>query len=174
MANSVVTFLFAAGRRAKLNRVPPVLYVLLLFIIALTAVHLFREYQQTKKELATLQKGSTKEGAEENKRIVAEVGKLVVLPQGEEPTVATVSDAKLLKDKPFFSQAQNGDKVLIFSKAQQAVLYRPTVKKIIAAGPIAVQAESPTVSPEPTISNAPSRASRPIAPSPTVPQPTGQ
>lgn len=59
-----------------------------------------------------------------------DLAKLMALPN-EKPTVATVSDIEKLKDQEFFTKAKNGDKVFIFPKAQKAILYRPSTKKLI-------------------------------------------
>lgn len=64
-------------------------------------------------------------------QLINKVGVLVQLPTGETPTVATVNDASKLKTQQFFAHAQDGDKVLIYSKAGRAVLYRPSTNKII-------------------------------------------
>jgi len=60
----------------------------------------------------------------------AKIGKFILLP-AEEPTLATVADIEKLKDQPFFANAQNGDKVLFFTQAQKALLYRPAENKVI-------------------------------------------
>src|SRR5688572_19531025 len=49
----------------------------------------------------------------------------------EEPTVATVNDAVKLNSQEFFKDAQNGDKVFIFPKANRALIYRPSTQKVI-------------------------------------------
>ena len=72
----------------------------------------------------------------ELQEIVAKVGKLFVLPEGEEPTLATVADPEQLKDQPFFVRAKKGDKVLVYNKAQKAILYDPVLNKIIEVAPI--------------------------------------
>jgi len=83
--------------------------------------------------------------------IIKKVGALMELPN-EEPTVATVSDVSKLSDQQFFAKAQNGDKVIIFPKAQKAILYRPSTNKIIE---IALYTP-PSVSPQPQVSVQPS------------------
>lgn len=79
---------------------------------------------------------------EEVKKVVAEVGKLIALPTGETPTVATVTDITKLKDQPFFAKAKNGDKVLIYSNAKRAILYDPVLKKVLDVAPINVGSSS--------------------------------
>lgn len=72
----------------------------------------------------------------ETKETVESVGKLIALPDGEQPTVATVSDPAKLKDQAFFAKAQMGDKVLIYTKAKKAYLYRPSKDLLIEVAPI--------------------------------------
>lgn len=64
------------------------------------------------------------------------VGKLMVLPEDETPTLATVTDAERLKDQPFFAKAKNGDKVLIYPNNRLAILYDPESNKILAVGTV--------------------------------------
>ena len=58
------------------------------------------------------------------------IGKLIILPN-ETPTIATVTDIGKLKGQPFFANAQNGDKALIYTQAKKAILYRPSINKIV-------------------------------------------
>lgn len=87
-------------------------------------------------QLHNLQKNKGAEAAKEAKDLLGKVAKLYLIPLEEDPTVATVSDPEALKDQSFFTSSQKGDKVLIFSKAGKAVLYRPTIDKIIEIAPI--------------------------------------
>lgn len=68
--------------------------------------------------------------------LVARVGKLIILPEGEVPTVATVNDPEKLKDQTFFSKAKVGDKVLFFTTAKKAYLYDPVANRILEIAPI--------------------------------------
>lgn len=62
--------------------------------------------------------------------IIQKVSRLIEVPSDEVPTIATVVDPQRLKDQPFFSRAQVGDKVLIYEKAQKVILYDPVNDRI--------------------------------------------
>ena len=62
---------------------------------------------------------------------ITKIGKLFALPQDEAPTLATVTDKEKIKDQPFFLRAENGDKVLFYTRFGRAILYRPSEDKII-------------------------------------------
>lgn len=111
---------------------------LLLFITAFVVIiaiavsyYFFSQYQQAQKLL----NNPTQAAQEEVKELIGKVGNLMVLPN-ENPTIATVSDPKKLVDQPFFAKAMLGDKVLIYSKAREAILYRPSINKIIQVAPV--------------------------------------
>jgi len=72
--------------------------------------------------------------------LLAQIGKLFDLPTGETPTIATVSDKTKLEKQSFFAKAENGDKVLIYSVAKKAILYRPSAHKIMEVAPLAITA----------------------------------
>jgi len=76
----------------------------------------------------------------EIQQTVASVGRFIVLPTDETPTLATVSDPAKLKDQPFFANALSGDKVLIYTNARKAVLWRPSIQKIIEVSPLIIPA----------------------------------
>ena len=73
---------------------------------------------------------------QERQQVANEIGKLIVLPENEIPTLATVSDPAKLADQAFFAHAQKGDQVLIYMQAHKAILYRPSVHKIIEVAPV--------------------------------------
>jgi hypothetical protein len=82
---------------------------------------------------------------EEQKKWVAAVGKLMVLPD-ELPIIATVADPSKLAGQPFFHNAKKGDKVLIFNNAKKAVLYSPTEDRIVDVAPLSIGQSMPPVS----------------------------
>lgn len=76
----------------------------------------------------------------EIKQLVIDVGKFLVLPTDETPTLATVSEPEKLRDQPFFANAMEGDKVLIYVSSRKAILWRPSTSKIVE-----ISALNPTV-----------------------------
>lgn len=93
-------------------------------------------YQNTQKELAALKENPQAVATQETQELVAKVGALVALPEGEQPTVATVNDKEKLKNQPFFAKAENGDKMLIYTKAKKAYLYSVSQNKILEVAPV--------------------------------------
>lgn len=121
-------------------KVLAVLILLLLIGSLSSSAYLFKTYQKTKELL----NNPTQAAKEETKSLTAKVGKLLDLPN-EEPTVATIVDSTKLKDQPFFSKAKNGDKVILYTNAKKAILYRPSENKIIDVAPINIGANTPGV-----------------------------
>jgi hypothetical protein len=111
---------------------------------------------QQKPELFGLSKGQAAVQAE-TQSLINQVGKLIALPTDETPTIATVTDVSKVKDQPFFKNAVNGDKVLIYTKAQKAILYDPIANKIVEVGAVNINNQpttpdvvSPSASPSAT------------------------
>ncbi len=78
---------------------------------------------------------------------VSDVAELIVLPEGETPIVATITDAEALKrDQAFYQDAQNGDVLLVFNQAQRAMLYRPSAHRLINVAPIYFAGDAPAAS----------------------------
>ena len=85
--------------------------------------------------------------AQENK-ILTEVGALIDLPSGT-PTIATISDAASAKQsQPFLTNAQDGDILIVYPQAAEAILYRPSTNKLIAVGPV-MNNQSPSAQQQP-------------------------
>lgn len=107
-----------------------------------SSVYFYNKYQSSKNVLGN----STKAAAEEGASLIKKVSKLIELPKGENPTIATVSDINKLKGQTFFKNAKNGDKVLIYTKAKKAILYDPKDNKIIEAQIINIGDPTPQAS----------------------------
>ncbi len=85
-------------------------------------------YQYRNMKLA---KNTPAQEQSEVSQLVAKISQFMELPQEETPVLATVSDKSKLNSQPFFTKAENGDKILVYNNAGQAILYRPSTGKII-------------------------------------------
>jgi len=63
--------------------------------------------------------------------IVAAVSKVMTLPQDETPTIATVVDPDKVRGQEFFANTEKGDKILIYTTAKKAILWRPSTNQVI-------------------------------------------
>lgn len=94
-----------------------------------------------------LRNNPDKVAAQESTRITEKVGAFYNLPS-ETPTIATVEDKEKLKDQPFFKDAVNGDRILIYQGARLAIIYRESENRLINVGPIAIT-DTPAAAPAP-------------------------
>jgi hypothetical protein len=97
-------------------------------------------------QLYQLKSNPNIQGQKELDSVIKKVGKLVILPENETPTLATVTDPEKLKNQPFFAKAQVGYKVLLYSQAQKAILYDPVSNRVVEIAPIN-PASTPTTAP---------------------------
>lgn len=93
-----------------------------------STIYYYNKYQKVKKDPEIISR-------EETAWLVEKVSKLIIIPSGT-PTIATVLDKSKLQDQDFFKSAENGDKILVFESAKKAVLYRPSVNKIVEISPL--------------------------------------
>lgn len=109
-----------------------VLWIFGVAILLLLAVcgYLFWQNVQAQQKIQKLSNPQAVSQAETD-MIVKKVGAIVALPGDETPTIATVVDYTKLQSQPFFANAQNGDKALLYAKAKKAYLYRPVANKLI-------------------------------------------
>ena len=113
----------------KLNMGVNIILLVLFFAASALAVYFYIQFNE-------IRKNPQKIAQEQARQLVSEVSKLIVLPEDEEPSIATVSDPEQLAGQPFFSKAKKGDKVLIYTNAQKVILYDPVAKKIIDIAPL--------------------------------------
>lgn len=102
---------------------------LVMVIFMIVSVYLYTQYKNIKQD-------PIEQTREEVKDLISEVSNLIVLPENETPTIATVSDPEKLAGQAFFANAKKGFKVLIYTEAKKAILYDPVAKKIIEVAPI--------------------------------------
>lgn len=106
-------------RHVKL--VVKVFFLVLCFFIGTTG-YFFFQYQKALRNPDTSQ---------ERSRLVERLSAVMELPESETPTLATVTGQEKLIDELFLEQAESGDKVLLYTEARRALLYRPSTGKIV-------------------------------------------
>lgn len=116
-------------------------------ILILTSAYFFRD--EIKNNILVTNPKETKETSAEMdpQSLLAAISKLIIIPKGETPTIATVMDPEQLKDQPFFVNAKKNDKLFIFSSAKEAFLYNPSENRIVKVAPITIDqtgTEQPT------------------------------
>ncbi len=123
------------------------LLVILLLVAMVGFVWSFSSYRNYKKQVSFL---STPEGQQDLAKkemdvLLAKVGRHIILPNDEQPTVASIVDPEtLVKDQPFYKGAQKGDKILIFVKAQKAIVYNEANDIIVNVGPVYLENKEQT------------------------------
>jgi hypothetical protein len=119
----------------KLNLKIALIALIVVVLVVLTA-WFYVKYAQAQKKITKLS-NPTEASKIESEALVSKVGKVIELPSGN-PTVATVVDASKLSGQAFFAKSHNGDKVLIYTDAKKAILYRPSTNKVIEVAPISL------------------------------------
>lgn len=117
----------------------PIGYVFAGVVISLllvTAGYFFVQYQGLQKKLSLV--------SDDTKTLVKSVGRHVLLPSDEVPTVLTVTDKEKLSGQEFFAHASNGDKVLVYEGAKKAFLYAPEKDLVLEIGPVNFSSEATT------------------------------
>jgi hypothetical protein len=129
------------------------LLVLIIAGLGLWAWQLYTDRTALRSQVSSLQANPQATIQKQTDGLISDVSKLLTLPAGETPTIANVSDASQARQQSaFFNNAQNGDKVLMYVKAGEAILYRPSTNKIILVAPLTFNSASATT---PTTSSKP-------------------
>lgn len=124
---------------SAISIVSVVVFVCLLGLL----VFFFLQYQHSQKLL----QNPTEAAKEEIQTLVTEIGKSIVLPVKEDPTVATITDVNKLNAQPFFKQAKDGDKVIIYPVTRKIILYRPSLHKVVDITAMNVSTSEPITTP---------------------------
>lgn len=114
-------------------------WILILVVVVVAGGIAFWQYSKVQKlnqQVNDLKQNPQQAAEDITKSVVEKVGKLIILPENEQPTLATVSDPSKLRNQPFFANAEIGDRVLIYSTAKKAILYSEKDNKIREVAPI--------------------------------------
>lgn len=113
------------------KRILIVAAIILAVVGAAGTIYFYQKYQAAIKDPNTTQQAADNAA----NALRDKVAKLMLLPS-ETPVVGTVEDASKQKDQPFFKDAQNGDRILVFTASKKAIIYRESENKIINVGPV--------------------------------------
>lgn len=121
-------------KRRRFKKVIIIFLIVLILGVFYGFLHYYRKYQDLKAD-------PDLEAQQEIESLQEAIGEFMDLPEGETPSVATILDKEKLKDQPFFENAENGDKLLVYTKAMKAILYRPSSNRIIEVAPLYIDPE---------------------------------
>lgn len=109
--------------------------IILLLVSTVSTIYFYSQYTAVKIDRQKI-------AQDERALLIAQIGQLIVLPS-EDPTVATVSNVEVLRNQPFFANAKNGDRVLIYANARKAILFDPVNNKIVEVAPVNIGNPAP-------------------------------
>jgi hypothetical protein len=81
--------------------------------------------------------GLPTDGEAAAKAVKARVARHYLLPKDEEPALATITDKSKLSS-PAFKQTEDGDRLLIYQKNRMAIVYRPSIDRVVAIVPVSI------------------------------------
>lgn len=133
------------GKPPRRKTLPPTLKRLslpwlLVAVLLAFGIFMLLQYREASQKL---QHNTPAAAAQQANDVIAKVRKLVVVPENETPTVVTVRNVDTLKTQAFFAKAKNGDKVVVYSKQKQAILYRPNTNQIVNISTVSQTTASP-------------------------------
>lgn len=92
----------------------------------------------TNAQYQALKKNPSVASEDTNKAILSRLGKIMKLPDDETPQIAAVSDKSKLASDVFFKDADNGDYLIVYSKARRIIVFRDSKNQIINQGPFTI------------------------------------
>ncbi len=135
-APTVVSQSKGANKGSLLRTTLEVVLVLAVVGLGLWSWTLYSDRKNLESQVVSLNANPEAVVQKQNAALLTKVGKLIQLPN-ETPTIAEVSNAaQARQNSKFFTNAQNGDKVLLYVKTGEAILYRPSTNKIILVAPL--------------------------------------
>lgn len=117
---------------------------LLMLLIAVIAIagYMYWKYEKATQKIDLISSNLTPEEiTENNQKLLGRLGKHIMLPSEQEPTIATIVNIDMLKSQSaFFVNAKNGDRVIVYP--DWAVIYNEERDLIINIVPVTNQPPS--------------------------------
>lgn len=115
----------AKAKKSRSNTIIIAVLVVLIVVGLSIGIFFYLQYRN-------LQKNTTgNASADQASTIVAKLQGTVELPTDETPSLIDVKDVSKLSGQAFFAKAQNGDQVLVYQKNGIAILFRPSIGKLV-------------------------------------------
>ncbi|MFC1780181.1 hypothetical protein ACFLY9_00590 [Patescibacteria group bacterium] len=117
-------------KKFKVTKESLLVVIIILLLVALGGIGYLYMKEKEKVE------NPTQIATEEAQKVKENVGKLILLDESEEPTIATIIDIEALKaeNPEFYKDASNGDKLLIYT--QRAIIYNQERNIIVNVAPV--------------------------------------
>lgn len=129
---------------SKKSRLRPLLMLaavaLVVLVVAIDMRRRSAEAQlaQLSLRLDQLNGGDAEQNKEIADKVVLQLRALIDIPEGVEPTVATIVDVNVLRERnPFYNKAKNGDYLVVTS--ERAILFDANQNKILDVVPVQLQ-----------------------------------
>jgi len=106
-------------KRRRLRTIAIILLVVLCLAATATSAVFYKKY-----------KDSQDTSQAQQKRLVAQLAKVLDLPEAV-PTVVTVANKNKLTNKALAARVEDKDMLLIYSSTKRIVIYRPSISKVI-------------------------------------------
>ncbi|MCJ7826423.1 LytR C-terminal domain-containing protein [Patescibacteria group bacterium] len=129
-------------KKESIPLIATILFLILSIVGIGSGVYFYRQYKASEEKL----KNPAEAAKLESKELVAKVGRLMLLPNEEAQVVIVIDVETLKKTQPFFQDAKDNDKLLLFPNAKKAVLYREAANVIVNVAPIIDQQNQATLS----------------------------
>lgn len=115
-------------------------FIILAIIATVALAYTFYSYYNLKLDMQRMTSPEAQQAymQKEIQVVVDKVAKHMILPQNQDPIIATIVDAEALaQEQAFYEGATDGDKLLIYS--EKAILYNPVEDMIINVGPVSME-----------------------------------
>jgi len=115
------------------SRLITVVVVIVIVIMAGLATYYFLQYRDLK---TNLQQATQDNNHQESSQVLADVKRVILIDEADEPTIAKVQRADTLrKNNPdFYKNVSDGDYLILYKK--RAIIYRQSNSQIINIAPI--------------------------------------
>lgn len=115
------------------------------FLLFVAVIALSWAYYNQKKELDLIKDPQARAEIEkkEVESTISKASKIIILPSDETPQIFTINDADTaVKEQPAFKGVVSGDKIMLYTKSNKAIIYSPSRSLIVNVLPVTISGGS--------------------------------